>query len=622
MNTISLRIQDYLKNIPPFSYLNSEDQREISQNIVVSYFEQGDYVFVENKYVNDLFYLVKEGAIGLFKNESQLVDECDEGDILGLRAIIRKDQYRLSAKALEESILYAIPKELYETLISKNTKATQFVIKTFSSTLIGTDDNYFNESANSIPLEEEITANYSKNPITCQEDTSIENAAHIMTVKKVGSIIIEDKGKPMGIVTDKDLRTKIATGKFSITDQISNIMSAPVVCCSCEVTIAEAQIAMLKNKITHLCITKDGTDQTKIQGVLSEHDIVLIRQNNPSVLIKEIKRSSTISELRGIKKRSNDLLEKYLRQEVSIAFISRMISEINNALTARSLEIAIQKMSKKPPVNFSWLSLGSQGRKEQVLITDQDNAIVYADEGDRLTKDYFLQLGKITTQYLSEIGFEYCPANMMASNEQWCLSLSEWKAQFKKWIEQPSQENVMFCSIFFDFKSVFTDHQLASELNMFIIDAINKNRIFLQHLGKNALLNPAPLSFFRQFLVEETGEHKDQFDIKSRAMMPLVDAARILCLESGHTKRNTIERFKFLAKNEPQNKLTYENCIEAYKTFLELRTRHGLRHHDSGRYINLSELTKLERLNLKNSFKSIREIQNLLMTRFQLAQLM
>lgn len=621
MNTIPLRITDHIKNIPPFSFLGFDDQYQIASKVVVQYFENGELIFSENDSLSEYFFLVQEGAVGLFSNGTILVEECDEGDIFGLRALVRNDGYKLTARAIEETILYAIPSHFYESLLKENKNASNFILKSFANK-ITTNENISGNLPSDQILEDSITANFSKNPVTCSKEASVQEAAQIMSEKKVGSLVITENDKPLGILTDKDLRIKVATGKYSISEQVNQIMSSPVICSSPNLSIAEAQIQMMKHKITHLCITEDGTINTKIIGVLSEHDIILIRENNPSVIIKQIKRCTSVTDLKQIKRKTEQLLHQYIQQSAAITFVSKIISEINASLTIRVIDLAIEELGEQPPVSFSWINLGSQGRSEQLLTTDQDNAIIYEDTTNDNAKIFFLKLGELVTETLHKIGFEYCPAQMMASNERWCLSISEWKNQFSNWISKPTEENLMFCTIFFDFSSVYGSHHLAVELNAFISSSIQKHPVFLNLLGKNALQNPAPLGFFRQFLVEQSGEHKNQFDIKSRAMMPLADAARLLSLELGQSERNTIERFQALLKIENQNSEIYRNCIEAFLTLLEFRTRYGMKHEDSGRFIALDELTKLEKLALKGCFKAIKEIQNLIMIRYQLAQIL
>jgi CBS domain-containing protein len=629
MNTIAERIYDYLKAFPPFNSLHREQLLAISQAVDVIYLEKDSYLFEIDKPVENHFYVVRDGAIGLFRANNDLVDQCDEGDIFGLRALLRKGNYKLNAKAIEESIVYSISSELLENYITSNKDASQFLMTSFASntrTKQHDDDDFIETINRSTEYTYLQTVDYSKNPITCTKDTTVRDAANIMTEKRVGSIIMVENEKPIGIITDKDLRTKIATGKHSIDTPVATIMSSPVITYPETITVAEAQIAMLKNKITHLCITKDGTDASKLTGILSEHDIIVLRENNASSLIKEIKRSDTVLQLKDIRKRTESLLAKYIAQEIPIDFISKLVAAINDAITQRIIEFALASMDTKPPVKFAWLSIGSQGRQEQLLMTDQDNALVFEDvESDayEATKSYFLELSRNINNSLEIVGFELCPAQMMGSNPKWCNSVSEWSKQFRSWISTPDQDNLMLCTIFFDYEHVYGELALVNQLSEHIFESIEAYDIFLTYLGRNALQNPPPLSFFRQFLVEADGKHKDEFDIKARAMMPLVDAARLLILSHNiKSVNNTLERYEKLVTLEPQNKDTYLFCIESYENLLRFRTEHGLKNGDSGRYIDLESLTKGERLRLKRTFKAIKEVQALIQVRFKLSQLL
>lgn len=635
-NTIAERIFDFLKDFPPFDVLNKDQLLQISTNIKVTYLEKDTVVFNQDEKPHYDFYIVKDGAIGLFRSMDEddiLVDICDEGDIFGLRPLIQNDHYLMSAKANEESILYAIPVEILKEIINVNEKANKYIIASFSSNI---KTPYANKKAlfgnidtldsNNNNLSDFQTAEYSKNPIFCSKETSIQKAAEIMSQKRVGSILIVEEKNPIGIITDKDLRLKVATGLVPITEKASTIMSSPVITVPKNITTAEAQISMLKHKITHLCITKNGTPNSELIGIMSEHDIVVLQGNNPSVLIKEVKRTKDVTSLKYIREKTSHLLESYMKQNIPIAFVSKIISEITDTITLRIIEFSLAEMETEPPVKFGWLALGSQGRKEQLLITDQDNALVFENvspDDYETTKAYFLKLSKKITDKLNVVGFEYCPADMMASNPKWCLSLDEWKQQFNTWITKPSEKAIMMCTIFFDFNLVYGEEKLVQKLAKSIFKSINSYEIFLNFLGRNALINPPPLGFFRQFLVENNGEHKNQFDLKARALMPLIDAARLITLSHQlKNKNNTIERFEALIIEEPQNKDLYLSCIDAFKILLRYRTKQGINHHDSGRYVDLNNLSKTEKLKLKGCFKPIKDIQELLNIRYNLSQMM
>lgn len=631
MNTIALRIFDFLKYYPPFNMLEEEQLLAIARAVEIKHIEPKAYVFSTAETVNNYFYLVKDGAIGLYRDaNNELVDKCDEGDIFGLRALIRQGNYKLTAQALEESIIYCISSELLDNYITNNNEANKFLLKTFvSNSATGSTDTWQKERApkkQTTNFAEEQSAKYSKNPIVCSPETPIKTAAEIMTTNRIGSIVITKNKEPIGIITDKDLRIKIATGLNLIDEPVTRIMSSPVITYPENISVAEAQIAMLQNNITHLCITNDGTDKSTLTGILSEHDVLVIREHSASNLVKAIKRVKTIIELRDIRQRSEALLKRYLDQKLPMTFVSKIISSINDGITKRTIDLALSSMPHKPPTDFAWMSIGSQGRQEQLLLTDQDNFLVFntVKPGDyEQTKQYFLDLAEKVTISLNAIGFEFCPADMMASNPKWCLSIDEWHAQFKRWITKPDQDNLMLCTIFFDFNFVYGNKALSEQLTESVFDSIDFHDIFLNYLGLNALQNPPPLSFFRNFLVESSGEHKDQFDIKSRAMMPMVDAARLLILSKEiHSRNSTISRYEKLLELEPQNIDVYEACILAFEDLLRFRTEQGLRNNDSGRFIDLQSLSKANRLELKSSFKAIKDIQELVKTRFKLSQFM
>lgn len=631
-NTIAERVADFLKHYPPFQFLSTTSLLKISGEVQVLYYEKDKPVFKENEKNTGIFYVVKDGAVRLYRtenNEPKIVDICDEGDLFGLRPLITKEDYELSASANEETILYGIPIELFLPIALEHKEVSNFLIASFASNV---QDPYSLEESGKLFTEYSVERNseifdlqkakYSRNILTCTPDTLIKVAASKMSHRNIGSIIVTEDNKPRGIITNKDLRDKIATGAFSITDPVTSIMTKPVRCFLKDPTIAQAQLIMLKNDISHLCITEDGTPDSNLLGLITEHDIVVSFANNPVVLMKEVKLAKRTKRLRNVRMKVSQLLKKYLSQNLPLSQILNILNEINYAITVRVIELSLKKMEVAPPCKFAWLALGSQGRKEQLLMTDQDHAIVFdnvAPEDYEQTQAYFIQLARHITRSLHKIGYDYCPADMMASNPRWCQSLQEWKNQYDIWITDPTPESQLLSAIFFDYSYVYGDTELVTRLSDNILQTLDQNNLFYRVMAKDAIRSPSPLGFFRQFLVEEGGEHKDFFDIKSRGLMPLIDAARVLSLH--HKLRNinnTAARFERLAEIETNNKEIYESCSYAFKALLKFRTRQGILHADSGRFIELATLSKAEKLKLKRCFKPIQDIQEILTIRYQL----
>ena len=633
-NSIAERVYDFLKLYPPFNILKNDDLFEISKEVSIIYLEKGDTLFKKGDAYNEHFYLVRNGAITLFhtnaNNTQEIINISDAGDIFGVRPLIAKENYKLTATANEESIVYAIPINTFQEVTKDNASVYKFLITAFATNAY---DPYTAEETGKIFVDylpnssQDMvnfqTANYTKNPITCDSKATLKEAAIKMSSHKIGCIIvIHEAKKPVGIITNSDIKNKIATGLFPIDTPVTNVMSSPVITNKKDLTVADGQLQMIKHSIGHLCITKDGTINSKLVGVLSHHDVLVTLGNNPAVILKEIKRAKRTKKLRTARIKANTLLKSYLEQNIPLTHIIKIISQINDAVTISAIEIALKKMPAPPPASFAWLPLGSQGRKEQMLFTDQDNAIVFQDVPENQyqeTQAYFLELAKLVTKSLNKIGFEYCEADMMARNTEWCKSISEWKAQFEHWIVRPDEKAILLSSIFFDFNCVYGDQSLVDELSDSVYESLSKTSLFFKFLGKDAIKSPPPLGFFKQFLVEENGEQKDLFNIKSRALMPLIDAARLLIL-SHNIKgiNNTSERFEKLAELEANNKELYESCSYAFKALLKFKTKQGLLHNDSGKFIKLETLTKEEKLKLKRCFKPIHEVQETLKIRFDL----
>ncbi|TRX37581.1 DUF294 nucleotidyltransferase-like domain-containing protein [Flavobacterium restrictum] len=637
-NTISHRVADFLKNFPPFNFLQPKEIELLSEQISIIYKEKDSVIFAENEETHTSFYVVHKGAVALINSsENDVLDMCDEGDIFGLRPLIANENYKMEAKTFEETILYAIPIAFFKPYAQDNRAVGNFLIESFASNTLNPYSKshrgkLYGENIGTETVENDKNlidiqpVKYSKKIVTCSSITTAKSIAETMTKKNVGAILVLEDKLPIGIITDKDLRNKIVTGEYPITTTAGVIMTSPVITYSKKLTITQAQMAMMKSNISHLCLTKDGTPNTKAIGILSKHDVMVALGNNPAVLIKAVKRAKKYKDIKPIRASIMHLLQGYLDQNIPMTLTSKIITELNDVCIQQVIAIALKKMSTPPPVKFAWLALGSQGRSEQLLHTDQDNALVYENVSEELetkTKKYFLELATHVNKGLFDIGYEYCPAEMMASNPKWCLSLKEWKNQVHHWITNPGKNEVLLSFIFFDYSLSYGATEIVNNLSDYIFDTINANPVFYVHLVSGALQSPSPTGFFRQFLLEQDGANKDFFDIKRRALMPLADAARVLIIShSVKSISNTPERFEKLAELEPTNKELYLACSYSYKALLKFRTKQGLLHHDSGQYIALESLSKLEKIKLKRTFKTIKELQEIITIRFNVSNIL
>ena len=637
MNTIAEHIADFLKVYPPFDNLTFQELSEIATSIRVVNLEKHKTLFQINDVLHDSFYVVASGVINLSvisDAEETLLNKCHEGDIFGLRPFFAKNNYMMTAKAREESIVYAIPIATFRPFVANNALVLNFLLESFATNTRNSKDKenlrgklisdnvFYSDQQSEIQYFQSLS--YNNSPLTATKKSVIKDIAQLMTEEVKNNVIICENSFPIGIVTDRDMCTKIATGRFSITDTIDKIMSAPVVTVAENVSLAEAQLLMLKHSVTHLCVTLDGTTNSAVKGIITEHDLIIAQASNPGVLIKEIKRSQAAKDLKQIRDKMADLVQNSIHKNIPLTHVTNIASDINLAVIKRAVELSILDLGS-PPARFAWLSIGSQGRKEQLLLTDQDSILIFEDvapEKYRDVKDYFLKLARRTTDTLEKVGYPLCPNGHMGSNMLWCKSLTDWTKQYNSWINTPGENSNDISSIFFDYEIVFGEPKIEEAIENVIFNNIKNNALFFDFLGNDALRKNSPLSFFKKFIVEEEdGPNKNKFDIKTRALMPLIDGARLFALHYNiKGVNNTYLRFKQLSITDPKNAEIYLNCAEAFLILSKFRTIEGLKNDDNGQFINLEEMTKIDKEKLKNALAPMKELEELIKNKFQLTQ--
>ncbi|QDH78250.1 cyclic nucleotide-binding domain-containing protein [Echinicola soli] len=640
-NVIVNRVKEFLHRYPPFSFLSDTLLESVAREVELMYFTKGEYIFRKGNPASPHFFVLKEGSVYLTEEDSGKMvvkDYCDEGEVFGVLALLGQRPYVLNGYVAEDSLLYAVPVDVFDTVLKENSEVSLYFAAGFAAgqVVVRTDLSQSQKARKLLRdassdhglslFMEKRKLNFPTEVLSCKQGTRVGEAAKKMQLKDVGSIVVVNQQDfPVGIITDKDIRNRLVASGLAYDVEVDQIMTRPVLTMHHESDFPGIYLTMIKNRLHHLVLTEDGTDKSKMTGIISDHDVFLSHGNSPAVLIHGLMNTWDVQEMKGIRDRAESLLGYFLENEVAIDFVASILSEINDVIIRRAVFLARKKLDKdyqeESKVPFCFLSLGSEGRQEQLLRTDLDNALVFKDvEEDKLprTKAYFEALSQDVIQTLIACGFHPCPNEVMANNPKWCQPLAVWKEYFSHWVNLPEEESLMKATIFFDFRAVYGAKSLAEDMTHHIYQVIEERKTFLGFLAKNALLNPPPLGFFKNFIVEKSGEHQDQFDIKLRAMMPLADAARLLILSHKVLGiNNTFDRFEKLALLEPKNAALYEEAASAYEIFLRLRALEGIASGTSGRYITPRSLGKLQRQLLKNAFAPIHQIQEVLTIRFQ-----
>ncbi|GCD77991.1 hypothetical protein JCM31826_14730 [Thermaurantimonas aggregans] len=626
-NPIAERIFQFLKKHPPYDKLTEEDLEKLCKSSSLIHYSDGDVIFKAGDPIQPHVFVVFKGLVHLkWPNSQEVFDSAEPGDTFGIRAAFSGNPYVLTAETAKESLVLTLDLIFFRHLLNSNARFSSFFASGLASGTIPQNHHWDNlhkgntDAADEGSTLDEILKNH-RTPVVSRSDDLLPSIAQLMIDNNVGSVVIIDENqRPKGIVTDKDIR-RIVAKKFDPTAlKASDVMSSPVITISNKLLWSDAYIKMAEHGIRHLVLTADGTDQTSVMAVLSEHD--LLRRNSAQMLsvLKKLKTAQEIAALAATRQEAEKRISNLLNNDLPIEKITILANRVNDLTVQRAISLAINDLREdlEYPLsdNWCWLALGSYGRQEQIIRTDQDNALIFT--GSDHFRKLFLKLANQVNTYLAECGYEKCPAEVMASNPKWCLTVEEWKKTFSHWIHEPDPKAVMHTTIFFDFRPVFGNDTLASDLARYISSEIDTNKKFLTYLAANALASPPAFNFFKSLAVEDSGEHKGMFDLKAKALAPYADCARLFAIYHkiwGVT--DTVSRYQSVATLEPHYTDLLRDAAKAYQWLTKIRVKNALANGRGGRWLPKDFLSPLERQILKKALMPLQELKSIAETRFQ-----
>ncbi len=438
-----------------------------------------------------------------------------------------------------------------------------------------------------------------------------------MVEARVSAMLVMDNGDMTGIVTDRDIRSRVVAVNRSVDEPVSNIMTSSPITLDGQAQAYSAAVVMMQNNIHHLPITDDG----KLLGLVSRSDFMRLETEHPLYLVSDIAKQTTPEGIVTACERLPDLILKQIETDADGEQLGQFITTITDTVTRQLIRIAERELGPAP-CTFAWIAMGSQGRFEQSAKSDQDNALVLGDDATPDDDEYFEKLARIVNDGLNDCGYVHCPGDVMASNTKWRQPLSQWKKYFHNWITVPEQKALMHANIFFDLRNVYGEQHLVDQLKEFIRDTAKGNELFLALMSKNAMTFQPPLGFFRTFVLERSGEHKNTLDVKLNGIMPIVEIARIRSLAAGQIRISTRNRLRAAAETGELTEVDAANLIDALDFIETLRLEHQSRQMQAGEkpdnHLAPSELSPLVRQNLKAAFSQVRVSQQALMNRFHI----
>ena len=624
-------VMDFLSETLPYSDLDMNSLARLASQCMVDFVPKGTKIMTQGETKLDSLFVIQKGGVKLYltseEGEDTLVDFRGEGSTIGVLSYFRESRANLNAETIEDTFFFKIPRPAFADILARYPEIGQFFMKSFSETYV---NRAFAEirSKKVAPRSEgglylftqQVGGMLRREPLKIRGKATIQEAAIKMATEGVGSLFVEtDHG--LGIVTDKDFRYKVVSMGMNLTLPVELIASAPVKSIDEHAVCFDALLTMMRQGIHHLAVKRND----QIIGMVTSHDIMVMQGRSPFSLFKDISNENRIERLYDISKKIPLVVRALIEEGAKASNINRMITLLNERILERILTL-MQEEFGPPPTPFCWLLMGSEGRKEQTFRTDQDNALLYRDcdnpEEAEWARRYFTKFGDEAITHLVNCGFPRCPGDMMASNPKWCQPLSVWKRYFDTWITKPEPNEVMHATIFFDFRPGFGHTSLGDELRDHLMHKVAKEGFFLRFLAQDCLTVRPPMSFFRNFIVEKNGEHRNTLDIKKSGLVTFVDFARLMSLKHGIPQTNTLTRYQRLHEEGHLSTELYREIVEAYEFLMQIRLVHQLRLLEQGQEpnnnIEPSSLTDLEKQTLKEAFSVMGRMQSFVKEMFRL----
>ena len=563
-----------LREHAPFDEMESDALEFLARKLSVAYYARGEVITDPTRGIAERLYIVNQGRVGA---DGAL----GPGEFFPVGALIGRRATTNAYRAEADTFCWELPAADFNALLERSARFRAFCTDHLAMLLARSQRRLRAEAGEALidgagmlaPLKSVLR----RAPVSCKPETAVREVLATMRRERVGSmVVVDDAARPLGIFTTQDVLDRVAAPQADADLAIARVMTASPFTLEDETTLAEAALAMVRRRIRHVVVTRDG----RLAGVVSERDLFALQRIGVARAAERIAVAETLGELVEAARDVRRLARALLAQGVAAEPLTAMASALNDALTQRV--IALAAIGKALPDAWCWLALGSEGRMEQTFVTDQDNALIYAGERGELPA-----FADQVNRTLDACGFPLCKGDIMARNPRWCLTAQEWRALFDGWIRNTEPEALLNASIFFDLRPLAGNAHLAGRLRESVLAQAADNSAFLRAMAETALRARPPLGLLSDF-----GE--DEIDLKALGTRPFVDAARVLALAAGSPETGTAARLRAAGES---------TAVEAFHYLQVLRLR------KLGNRIRVDELNPIDRRVLKESFRQAVRLQ-------------
>ncbi|ALG67305.1 putative nucleotidyltransferase substrate binding domain-containing protein [Beggiatoa leptomitoformis] len=599
--------QTPLIHIPPFNQLSAEELDVVMQAVDIAYFKKDDFLIKQGESPEYLYILLK-GLVHEINENEELISFYTAQDCIDAVGLLEGES-KNSFLANQEVVCYLLPKSTFLTTIGSNSAFKNTFHQNLTTRLNNLLEQRQNKEMASFMLAK-ISDIYMQPPVFVNADASIYEAVQKMQAHKVSAVLVQ-RGDEVGIFTDTDIRKHVVLGRVSVDAELGQFSTYNLISLQVDDFLFNARLTMTKHSVKRLLVYENDN----IIGLLDQLDLFSYFSNDSRLIAVQIERATTKEQLKKACDTVLTMIQSLYDKGVKIRYVSQLVTELNRRIFHKLYEFIA------PPdllLNSCLLVMGSEGREEQILRTDQDNAIILRDgytceNLDAITQEF--------TETLVQFGYPPCNGKIMVNNPYWCRPLKGFQDQIYGWIDHPNEEALMNLAIFYDAHCVAGDAELLKTAKNYLFKLLIDNKIFYAHFARPTLAFETPLNWFENFIVEKNHNRK-QLNIKKGGIFPIVHGVRSLAIENRLTTTNTIERIRLLQKNGVlQPKFAIE-LIEAFSFMSWVRLHAELLEINNGEdynnYVDPDTLNKLERDLLKDSFKIVNEFKKLITHHFKL----
>ncbi len=616
-NSLVQNLRQQLMQSLPFSKMAQKDVDFFLTSSREAYFAPKEVILSPADGAPQYLYFIRQGRVSGRRDIPGIEETAfllDAGSLFSIGSAFANRPVSTTYSAVDDCFCLLLPVDAMRQLALQSVPFSEFlnnrVWGLLQESRIALRNSFASQALAEQSLESRVGDLVLKKPLTIGPNKSLREALTLIHEKKVGSIlVVADEQTILGILTRYDVLSRVTLRNLDLSTPISAVMSTDVKTLTVDDTVEKAGLLMSRLHIRHLPVL----DRGELVGIISERDLFSLQRLSLSNISSAIRGTDELAQLKKCADDIRQFARNLLGQGIRARQLTTLISHLNDVLTARLIEIYAAKHQLNMN-QFAWIALGSEGRSEQTIATDQDNALVFSDAEPESQRAIYLCFANEVNRALDECGYPLCKGNIMASNPKLCLSQQEWLTRFSRWIEQGNPQDLLNASIFFDFRALAGNANLLIPLKDYVLTKAVATPRFIKLLAENSLNIRVPLNWLGAIEFTEI-DGKKTIDLKLQGTAIIVDVARIYSLAHGVEVTNTRERLAAVGRalNIPESEsaawITAFEFLQTQRLTVQIGEA---RIEGNPNVVDIDQLNSVDRSILKEALLKVRSLQQLL----------